>query len=399
MSQDPVVAAAVRTRSPSPSSSGSSSLLRPRHKSYGATDTPSLHVQIATPDPSQFNGNGAYGYSGFEEDLEDMVDIGDSWRFMSRFYGLVPLTTLAFFAGLIALITWGWPPSSDEKDEGQDYPHPFFWKAFLVGTFASMAVQSLRVPMFIFVSWLPLSGTAAVILSTTAHVVVHEACRLISVPLTIPSPTSGFHSSYYLGLGWGVAEAAWGIVQGYEQLSLYEDLSDPWAIEELGCDDCDVDECAEDMDLEDEAGANDDLAELEHRVEILERMRARAELEDVMGLPFPLIPFALHVLWRIDTLILNLGLTLILSGFYFDPEPIYKHESAAATRDWPPIAPKPTPSRWLPLAWVAVTIVHITLSLVWKVVGRVGVGAVTWGGLIVALGSVFAGLGVWGGVV
>ncbi|KLT40550.1 hypothetical protein CC85DRAFT_287393 [Cutaneotrichosporon oleaginosum] len=321
---------------------------------------------------------------------------------MSRFYGLVPLITLAFFAGLIALVTWGWPPSDDEKDEGQAYPHPFFWKAFLVGTFASMAVQSLRVPMFILVSWLPLSGTGAVFVSTVAHVIVHEACRLVSVPLTVPSITSGFHSSYWLGLGWGVAEAAWGIVQGYEQLNLYEDLSDPWAIEDLACQECnDEGLCPvpEDMDPEDEAGANDDLAELEHRVEILERMRARAELEDVMGLPFPLIPFALHVLWRIDTLILNLGLTLILSGFYFDPEPIYKHEGIVTARDWPPIAPKPTPSRWLPLAWVAVTLVHITLSLVWKVVGRVGVGAVTWGGLIVALGSVFAGLGVWGGVV
>ncbi|GMK58396.1 hypothetical protein CspeluHIS016_0504280 [Cutaneotrichosporon spelunceum] len=399
MNKDPVVAAALRTSSPSSSSSSTSIVrLQSAQKSYGATAVPSLHVQIATPDPSQFNG--MYDDSGFDDDLEDVVDIADSYRFMSRYYGLVPLTTLTFFAGLIALITWGWPPSSDEVDEGQVYPHPFFWKAFLIGTFASMAVQSLRVPMFILVSWLPLGGNAAVVVSTAAHVVVHEACRLVSVPLTIPSPTSGFHSSYWLGLGWGAAEAAWGIVQGYSQLSLYEDLSDPWAIRDLSCDECEEDECLpEELDLEDEAGANDDLAELEDRVEILERMRARGELEDVMGLPFPLIPFALHVLWRIDTLILNLGLTLILSGFYFDPEPIYKHESAAVARDWPPIAPKPTPSRWLPLAWVAVTVVHIALSLVWKVVGRVGVGAVTWGGLIVALGSVFAGLGVWGGVV
>lgn len=139
--------------------------------------------------------------------------------------------------------------------------------------------------MFIAVSWLPLSGTLAVVVSTVAHVIVHEACRLVSVPLTIPSPTSGFHSSFWLGLGWGVAEAAWGIVQGYEQLSLYEDLSDPWIVAELE-DQSDNDEernlCTvpeEDdtlLDPEDETGANDDLEELEHRVEILERMRARA---------------------------------------------------------------------------------------------------------------------------
>lgn len=132
-SQDTVVAAAVRTRSPSPSApqeilrrSPKPSTRKPR--SYGATDdVPSLHVQIATPEPGQFgNGNG-YGFSGFDDDLDDMEDVGgesrvcaapqppgrselmaESWRFMSRFYVLVPLTTLAFFAGLIALVTWGW---------------------------------------------------------------------------------------------------------------------------------------------------------------------------------------------------------------------------------------------------------------------------------------------------
>lgn len=55
----------------------------------------------------------------------------------------------------------------------------------------------------------------------------------------------------------------------------------------------------------------------------------------------------------------------------------------------------------------------MSISLAWKIVWRVGVGAVTWGvsllifksenadvqGLIVALGTVFAGLGGWGGVV
>jgi hypothetical protein len=86
---------------------------------------PSLHVQIATPEPGQFSNGNGYGYSGFEDDLDDLEDIGgesrvcapsrriagltaDAWRFMSRFYVLVPFFTLAFFGGLIALVTWGW---------------------------------------------------------------------------------------------------------------------------------------------------------------------------------------------------------------------------------------------------------------------------------------------------
>jgi len=64
--------------------------------------------------------------------------------------------------------------------------------------------------------------------------------------------------------------------------------------------------------------------------------------------------------------------------------------------------------------WALIVLLHVLISLAWKIVWRVGVGAVTWGvslhmivtgenanvqGLIVALGTVFAGLGGWGGVV
>lgn len=218
--------------------------------------------------------------------------------------------------------------------------------------------------MFVAVSWLPLSGPSTVYLSSTLHALLHEATRMVSVPLTIPSATSGFHSSFYLGLGWGVAECAWGIVQGWEQLALYEDIDEE--------DDC-FDDC-------DDQGEEEDLEELEHRVSILQRMQARHELEEVMGVNFPLIPLALHMLWRIDTLLLNLGLTLILSGFYFDPEPLYRHEPKMA-RDggWQPSVPKARPSHWLPLAWCVVAAVHVALGLVWKLVGRVGVAPVTWG--------------------
>lgn len=329
MSSDAFVAAAVTSSSPTsgapPSPDPDAETRRPPRPNYGATGstTPALHVQIATPEPSQhgqsgINGNGYSNYSGYDDDsIDDMEEIGGESLQMAQTcatptrlglhsltHRVVPLhdqvlpSGAAYYAPLLwrphryrhlgmvrvrgANLTDNRPPSDDEEDEGQAYPHPFFWKAFLIGVFASFTVQSLRVPMFILSSWLPLSGGATVIVSTISHVIVHEACRLVSVPLTIPSPTSGFHSSFWLGLGWGAAETVWGIVQGYEQLSLYEDLSDPWVVEEIG-DDCDDEErdlrtVPEDeaLDPEDEAGANDDLAELEHRVTILERMRSRA---------------------------------------------------------------------------------------------------------------------------
>jgi len=110
---------------------------------------------------------------------------------------------------------------------------------------------------------------------------LHEITRLSSLALIVPSPASGFHSSYYLGLGWGFAEAVWGIVQGWEQMSLYEDVMK----EEDGTlmlkTDLEVDhdngriqgDNAEELD--EALYQNIDESELERRVEILERMRGR----------------------------------------------------------------------------------------------------------------------------
>lgn len=127
--------------------------------------------------------------------------------------------------------------------------------------------------------------------STTVHTLLHELVRLSTLPLIVPSPTSGFHSSYYLGLGWGVAEAAWGIVQGWDQLALYEDVMRPSDVEESRETSSKgerrillLQEEPVDGGVTDEVEGGDgavveetelDEAELERKVEILENMRAR----------------------------------------------------------------------------------------------------------------------------
>ena len=156
--------------------------------------------------------------------------------------------------------------------------------------------------------------------STTLHSTTHELLRMSTLPIIIPSPTSGFHSAYYLGLGWGLAEVTWGIVQGWEQMSLYEDVMTPEldsGLEEtktqgLGLIDGDQ-QTGEDEDGEsgytiqgmDEVSRQlEEEAELERKVEALERMRGRRgmstdhqsdlgkeltslDLEEVIGVPFP----------------------------------------------------------------------------------------------------------------
>lgn len=98
------------------------------------------------------------------------------------------------------------------------------------------------------------------------------------------------------------------------------------------------------------------------------------------------IPFPLHLLWRLDTLLLNLGLTLLLSAYYFNPSPIYRHSHRSIVNEMKmdsltdgATRPANEPNQYLWLVWGLVVFLHICVSLVWKVVGRLGVGSVTWG--------------------
>ncbi|WVW86189.1 hypothetical protein I302_108230 [Kwoniella bestiolae CBS 10118] len=376
-----------------------------------------------------------------EEEFGMEPEIPVTWKYMSRLYLLVPIITMVWLALLILLVTFAWPPTKRERQAGQKYPHPILFKPFLIGIFASCTVQTIRVPVWVVVSWFRLNMGQTTFWSTSLHAIIHELLRLSTLPLITVSPTSGFHSSYYLGLGWGLAEVTYGIIQGWEQIELYKEVmrpSDSLRLdlsseeENVGSqpqtatqpqfgngngkssgkqegmlssvtersdegeeEDSQViyDEPDQDEDEEEE----EDEEELERKVEILERMRARRDLEEVIGQPFPNIPFPLHLLWRLDTLLLNLGLTLLLSSFYFNSTPIYKHSPLVVRHD--AAVPDTQPHKWLWQVWALVALLHVCVSLVWKVVGRVGIGAVTWGGLIVALGSVFAGLGCWGGLV
>jgi hypothetical protein len=123
-----------------------------------------------------------------------------------------------------------------------------------------------------------------IISSTTLHSTTHELLRMATLPIIIPSPTSGFHSSYYLGLGWGLAEVTWGIVQGWEQMSLYEDVMTPEL--ESGMEESKVQGLGLVEDSDGESGYTiqgmnevdrqlEEEAELERKVEALERMRGR----------------------------------------------------------------------------------------------------------------------------
>ncbi len=134
------------------------------------------------------------------------------------------------------------------------------------------------------------------------------------------------------------------------------------------------------------------------------------------------IPLVLHLLWRIDTLLLNLGLTLLVSAYYFNAEPIYPPSHAHQARprgdgsagDEADAAGPRATHKLLPLVVVAAVVVHSVITIAWNLgVRKLGVGAVSWsvgGGfgvewpgadshcrplqsLILSLASLFAGIG------
>jgi hypothetical protein len=124
-----------------------------------------------------------------------------------------------------------------------------------------------------------------------------------------------------------------------------------------------------------------------------------------------------HILWRLDTILLNLGFTLIVSAFYYNTEPIYHRLSARSSLPSSKYGLTPLdelkPHRLFPLVVAGVALAHFVISWVWAVgVRRVGLSAVTWGvstmtarsacqlsdlgtlqSLVVSLAAFFAGLG------
>ena len=89
------------------------------------------------------------------------------------------------------------------------------------------------------------------------------------------------------------------------------------------------------------------------------------------------ISLPLHILWRLDTLLLNLGLTLVLSAFYFNAVPTYRHDNE--DRVYISAESEAESGRYLWLVWTLVAVLHIITSSMWKLVERVGIGAVIWG--------------------
>lgn len=346
-----------------------------------------------------------------------------SYRRLMAYYTLVPVSaalTLAFFVVLL-FFCFPQPPSD----------HPVWpLRELLVAAAAWTACHALRSPVYALSSALA-CGYESAGLSTVAQSALEEGARLgvLALLAVRPAPRQeAFARAWWIALGWATAEVVVGIAQAYAQLALYRDVlrgeSDGSDFSDAGGpDDSPPDErgallrggflrryltanssspavpvhphphhLARPALRHDRSwgeSAYDDPGEyLEAELTQLIALKSRAELEDVYGVPLPNIPVFLSALQRIDAIVLTMGLTLLLASSW--ARAVAAHHAphrvdyGAALFDTLP-------------ALAAVTAIHASLALVWAVaLPRVGVPAASYAVLLVALGTLFAGLASWG---
>ena len=158
-----------------------------------------------------------------------------SYKRTLALYAFVPLTSLLFFIFLALSPTWFWPirwPSPPTFPRSLPSPLPDF---ILATAFWSLA-HLLRTPLWLISSRIfprvfdtIVFNASYVLISTLLRIAALAALR-VRHEMTYPRPTwrdEAFRAVWWLGLGWGFAEAAVSITQGYQQLACYRTVMVP----------------------------------------------------------------------------------------------------------------------------------------------------------------------------
>jgi hypothetical protein len=438
------------------------------NRSYGATHASGLSskasldrlrrdnllIQVPEEDPAELGEE--ENEDETEEDELELEEFGlfrGSYNRLVTLYTIVPLSCLLVFVAL-ALLPNIYPPHSRDS-----YPHPSFFPFPLPELLTSASLWSfshlLRVPLFSLFTALISSELAIIVLSTTFHVIVHNALRLTALPILLvrhqmdyPYPTwrdPSFRRVWWLALGWSLAEVIVGVAQGYEQIGFYRDVlvaegKDEeflriWNAEVLpespgkgspnegqygtglhtfprgGPPSPQTERTILLQTREEEPRpTNADVTQSLHQFRVdnaiksqvdrdldhLMALKGREEIEEVYGIPVIKIPVFVSCLQRINSIIVSLGLTLLLSAAYLR-SPL----SLSTTFGRPPInhlvASTQTSNRSFYITVPIVILLHTFLSLLHTslFLPRIGVHTAAYIGLLIGLGSLFAGLGLW----
>ncbi|EIM84236.1 uncharacterized protein STEHIDRAFT_158926 [Stereum hirsutum FP-91666 SS1] len=296
------------------------------------------------------------------------------------------------------------------------------------------------------------------ILNTSLLVLLRTSLRLAPLAIlglrhqmdhVLPTPLDPVFWRVWMGaIGWSVVEVGVGVWQGWEWVGAYRDVlvkreDVPVVVERLKREEGIVGPAGEngngngegmsgsyvETDLVGErqgTGRRPKLGTMSRRVseaeielevekdlDELAALKTREELEELYGYPVIRTPVFILILLRLASIFLSLGFTLLLSSTYLS-SPISLSSRTLSTLSTPSTSSDPPPPH-LPhpsahpyptnstftLIFFSVFTMHLCLALLHThlVLPSVGVHVVAYVGLIVGLGAVFGGLGMWGGLV
>ncbi|KIM81974.1 hypothetical protein PILCRDRAFT_820859 [Piloderma croceum F 1598] len=442
---------------PSPrGSSSSGSPTRLRHDSLLNSVPEEGGVTPPPPDDDNELVN-EYDEDELEWELEQMGLYRGSYSRLRTVFSIVPLSSLLLLVLLAILPPLIWPlPPGIHFPSYRNFPFPL--PELLTSISLWTLSHSLRVPIYsLFFFLAPISSPAAVsdLLTATTHVLLTNLLRLCSFTLLqvrhemdYPLPTcldNSFRRVIWIAIGWSIAEVGVSVVQGYETLGLYNGVMVPpgredeflrgWKDEntgfhpEIGASSSpgtmehrgyyeEPEEAhrhttfmpdrtatgeihTHELDAELAAGSRRRYLyrtasaaairlQLEQDIDQLLTLKAREEVEEVYGVPAIKIPVFISTLQRLSSIILSQGLSLLLS---------YAYLSSPISLQLPQTSPTPVLSSNRPFAitFPIIVMIHLLLSILHTplVLPRIGLHTVSYMGLIVGLGCLFAGLGVW----
>ena len=186
-----------------------------------------------------------------------------------------------------------------------------------VGGGAWIVAQSLKQPIQDTMSALVRSKKLQTLLSLVIHTLALDLTRWQALLLAVPAlrdstgdhNTASFTGLSWFAFGWLATLLTVTTVQQFSTLALYKDLLPL---------DRPLLPLVDDSDHSTETASSASLPpdNLEHQLSVLNGMRKRNDVCVAYGQPFPNIPLPgfLFPLWRLDTLLLGTGLTLILGA-------------------------------------------------------------------------------------
>ncbi|KAF7297383.1 hypothetical protein MIND_00971800 [Mycena indigotica] len=330
-----------------------------------------------------------------------------SYKRLVLLYTLAPLTIIV----TIALLAFLPQIAYHDHKKDNDYPYPALLPypipEILLPAALFALTHLLRPTLSAIPNLLISESLTATLISTVLTSILSTFARLISLCFLLiqsyakyKQPTwhdPAFIRIWWAGLGWAAAEGVVAVAQGYSGLALYRDVlvTSPIASSGVATPDSTEQQLSASVErtpllprrtssyqssiphpMNSSTILTDPDTELENDLDQLLALKARDELEDVLGLPLVYIPPFIPPLQRINAILLSLGLFLLLgvSLSVHGPIAVLLIGLAAAT--------------------------HALLSTLHApgVLPRVGLHSAAFISAVVSLGVLFTGLGVWGGV-